>query len=58
MGGGEQRVERKGVDVVFVIDSSLSMGVRDVFPSRLFEAKTLVRRMVQAMPGNRVGLVQ
>jgi Ca-activated chloride channel family protein len=57
-GAGEQRVERKGVDVVFVVDSSLSMGARDVPPSRLYVAKSLVRRMAQAMPGNRVGLVQ
>jgi Ca-activated chloride channel family protein len=57
-GTGEQKVERKGVDVVFLVDSSLSMGALDVPPSRLFVAKSLVRRMVQAMPGNRVGLVQ
>ncbi|HKV11389.1 MAG TPA: VWA domain-containing protein, partial [Thermoanaerobaculia bacterium] len=57
-GGGEQTVERKGVDVVFLIDSSLSMGAQDVQPSRLFVAKALIRRMAQAMPGNRVGLVQ
>ena len=28
-GSGEQKVERKGVDVVFLVDSSLSMGARD-----------------------------
>jgi Ca-activated chloride channel homolog len=57
-GGGEQTVERKGVDVVFLVDSSLSMGAEDVSPSRLFVAKALVRRMARAMPGNRLGLVQ
>lgn len=57
-GAGQQEVERQGVDVVFVIDSSLSMGVLDVTPSRLYVAKALVRRMAQAMPGNRIGLVQ
>ncbi len=57
-GAGEQTVERKGVDVVFLVDSSLSMAARDVQPSRLYVAKSLVRRMAQAMPGNRVGLVQ
>ncbi|HEX9945711.1 MAG TPA: VWA domain-containing protein [Thermoanaerobaculia bacterium] len=57
-GSGEQKVERRGVDVVFLVDSSLSMGALDVAPSRLFVAKSLVRRMVEAMPGNRVGLVQ
>ena len=57
-GSGEQTVERKGVDVVFLVDSSLSMGAADAAPSRLFVAKSLVRRMVRDMPGNRVGLVQ
>ena len=44
-GEGSQKVERKGVDVVFLVDSSLSMGAADVSPSRLFVAKSLVRRM-------------
>jgi Ca-activated chloride channel family protein len=57
-GSGEQTVERKGVDVVFLVDSSLSMAAVDAPPSRLFVAKSLVRRMVRDMPGNRVGLVQ
>ena len=56
-GTTEQRVERRGVDVVFVLDSSLSMEARDVSPSRMGIAKSLVRRMVAAMPGNRVALV-
>lgn len=57
-GSGEQTVERKGVDVVFLVDSSLSMAAQDVQPSRLFVAKALIRRMVRELPGNRVGLVQ
>jgi Ca-activated chloride channel family protein len=57
-GAGQEEVERRGVDVVFMVDSSLSMGVLDVAPSRLYVAKALVRRMAQAMPGNRIGLVQ
>ncbi|MFL6260098.1 MAG: VWA domain-containing protein [Thermoanaerobaculia bacterium] len=57
-GSGEQKVERRGVDVVFLVDSSLSMGAVDTPPSRLFVAKSLVRRMVSDMPQNRIGLVQ
>jgi len=57
-GSAEHQVERRGVDVVFVLDSSLSMNARDVAPSRLAVAETLVRRLVRAMPGNRVALVQ
>jgi len=56
-GTSEQTVDRRGVDLVFVVDDSLSMGARDVHPSRLEVAKTLVRRLVHAMPGNRVALV-
>jgi Ca-activated chloride channel family protein len=57
-GSEERQVERRGVDVVFVLDSSLSMNARDVAPSRLAVAETLVRRLVRTMPGNRVALVQ
>ncbi len=57
-GSEQQTVERKGLDVVFLVDSSLSMGAVDVPPSRLFVAKSLVRRMAREMPGNRVALVQ
>lgn len=57
-GASQEVVERKGVDVVFLVDSSLSMSAPDVPPSRLYVAKSLVRRMTRAMPGNRVGLVQ
>lgn len=53
-----ERVERQGVDVVFVLDSSLSMSAPDVGPSRLFAAKSLIRRLAQALPGNRVALVE
>jgi Ca-activated chloride channel family protein len=54
----EQKVERKGVDIVFVLDSSLSMQTRDVAPSRMEIAKALVRRLVATLPGHRMALVQ
>ncbi|MDH3743999.1 MAG: VWA domain-containing protein [Acidobacteriota bacterium] len=54
----EELVERQGVDIVFLLDSSLSMRAQDVPPSRMDIAKTLVRRMVGALPGHRVALVQ
>jgi Ca-activated chloride channel family protein len=57
-GASTERVERRGVDLVFVLDSSLSMAAADVAPSRLYVAKTLVRRLVERLPGNRVALVQ
>lgn len=57
-GDVREKVERRGVDVVFLLDSSLSMDAPDVPPNRLFVAKTLVRRLSQEMPGDRVALVQ
>src|SRR6185436_6289167 len=46
-GSGTETVERRGVDVVFLLDSSLSMAAMDAPPSRLFVAKTLVRSMTE-----------
>ena len=57
-GQSRQQVERQGVDVVFVLDTSLSMATRDVSPSRLWVAQTLIRNLVKSLPGHRVALVQ
>ncbi len=57
-GETEQQVERQGVDIIFVLDTSLSMATRDVQPSRLWVAQTLIRRLIEELPGNRVALVQ
>lgn len=56
-GTATRTVERKGVDVVFVLDSSLSMAAADIAPSRFWLAGSLVRRIAAALPGERVGLV-
>lgn len=57
-GESSEQVERRGVDVVFVVDTSASMATADVPPSRLWLAQSLVRRIAQELPGNRVALVQ
>ncbi len=57
-GSSEQQVERQGVDIVFVLDTSLSMATRDLQPSRLWVAQTVIRTLVQNLPGHRVALVQ
>jgi len=57
-GTSEQQVERQGVDVVIVLDTSLSMATTDVPPSRIWVAQTLIRKLVRALPGNRIALVQ
>lgn len=57
-GESTEKVERKGVDVVFVLDTSASMATGDVPPSRLWLAQSLVRRIAQQLPGNRIALIQ
>jgi Ca-activated chloride channel family protein len=54
----EETVEREGVDIVFVLDSSLSMAADDVKPDRMTVAQNLVREMAHRLPGHRVALVQ
>ncbi len=57
-GTTEREVERRGVDIVFVLDTSLSMATTDVEPSRLWVAQTLIRQLVRALAGHRMALVQ
>jgi len=54
----EREVRASGVDVVVVLDSSLSMSATDVTPDRLTVAKILLRRLLAGIAGHRVALVQ
>ena len=56
-GETEERVDRKGDDVVFLMDTSKSMLATDVTPSRLERAKMAVLDFVHRHAGGRVGLV-
>jgi Ca-activated chloride channel family protein len=52
------RVERRGLDVIFCLDTSRSMLARDVEPDRLSRAKLDVRSVLpRLVGGDRVGLV-
>ncbi len=44
---------RRGLDVVFAMDVSRSMDVKDVVPSRLIRASLLAQELVKASPGTR-----
>ncbi len=55
--GGEETVEREGLDLVVALDVSQSMLAEDVAPSRLERARAEVRRLADALPGDRLGLV-
>jgi len=52
-----QKMERKGRDVVILLDVSRSMDAADLFPSRLERAKWEISEAMNAMEGDRVALV-
>ena len=49
--------DRRGMDVIFVVDVSRSMLAGDATPSRLDRSKLFIEEAVDAMAGDRVGLV-
>jgi Ca-activated chloride channel family protein len=52
-----EKVEREGVDVVLVLDSSGSMATEDVAPSRFFLARAALTSLVSRLEGDRIGLL-
>jgi Ca-activated chloride channel family protein len=52
-----EKVEREGVDVVFVIDTSASMLAEDVQPNRFFVARNALASLLDQLSGDRVALV-
>ncbi len=52
-----ETVRRTGVDIMVGLDTSLSMDTQDVVPGRLEKAKHEIRALIDALEGDRVGLV-
>lgn len=52
-----KEVQRVGRDVVFVVDVSRSMLATDLYPNRLERAKLAIGDALEAIQGDRVGLV-
>ena len=50
-------VERKGVDLVIVLDTSKSMDANDVSPSRLSKAKFELNKLIKKLSGDRVSII-
>jgi len=50
-------VERKGVDIVFCVDVSLSMDAQDIKPSRIDKVKFELSKIVDSLEGDRIGVV-
>ncbi|KHD88284.1 MAG: hypothetical protein OM95_09015 [Bdellovibrio sp. ArHS] len=57
MGESQQEVKSEGVEIIFAVDVSESMTAEDVKPSRLAQAKAELSRLIDLMPGNKVGVV-
>lgn len=52
-----REVKRRGVDMLIALDLSASMNAEDVRPNRLDKAKFEIRRLIERLKGDRVGLV-
>ena len=55
--GKTENIQRKGVDVMLVLDVSKSMLAEDIKPSRLERAKQLLNLLTNKLENDRIGLV-
>ncbi len=53
----QDHYEKEGLEIVFVLDVSISMLAEDVKPNRLQRAKMEISHLVQGLEADRVGLV-
>src|SRR5690606_37699452 len=54
---GVKQVERKGIDVMIVLDVSKSMLAKDIQPNRLEKAKQFLSHLIDKLKDDRVGIV-
>jgi len=52
-----ERAQRKGADIMLVLDTSLSMMARDMQPNRLAAAKEAALNLINRLPNDRFGVV-
>lgn len=57
LGESMQEVKSEGVEIMLAIDVSESMMAEDVRPNRLEQVKTEMGKLIDMMPGNKVGIV-
>ena len=50
-------VERKGIDLIFAVDVSISMNAEDVKPTRLEKSKFEISQVIKKLKGDRVGII-
>lgn len=56
-GEEKRKIERKGIDVIFLLDTSLSMLAEDIKPNRLEKSKMEIKSMLRELKGDRVGII-
>ncbi|MEO6638445.1 MAG: VWA domain-containing protein [Ginsengibacter sp.] len=52
-----QKVNRRGIDIMFALDVSKSMLAQDIKPNRLERAKQVITRIINNSPDDRIGLI-
>lgn len=57
IGQSRQQIQSEGVEIMLLVDVSESMMAEDVRPNRLEQAKLEMSRLLDLMPGNKVGLI-
>lgn len=57
LGRSYEKVKRSGIDLMIALDVSNSMLSDDEKPNRLERAKLFVKRLIDELPGDRIGLV-
>lgn len=57
LGQNQAVVRSEGFEIIFAVDVSESMMAEDLRPSRLDQAKLELAKLVDIMPGNKVGIV-
>ena len=56
-GNAKKEIQRKGVEIIFLVDTSLSMLAEDASPSRIEKAKLEMKSFLRQLKGDRVGIV-
>ncbi|MBL0267391.1 MAG: VWA domain-containing protein [Chitinophagaceae bacterium] len=54
---GQEKQQRKGIDLTIALDVSKSMLAADISPSRLEKAKQFISKLIDVMPDDRIALV-
>lgn len=57
LGAKTEQVKSEGIEIIFAIDVSESMMAEDVKPNRLEQVKAEMSRLIDLMPGNKIGIV-